>query len=130
MDDILITMTGGSSDPWEPTPDPTFVPGGAANPTATPVSKARGAGNVAALTFDDGPNPGETRPLTSSPADQALLRSRMETHIKAIANHMNARYPDEDSPVWAWDVVNEVIADGDTANPHDMRDSRWFQNPG
>ncbi|NEK85653.1 HYR domain-containing protein [Blastococcus saxobsidens] len=66
-------------------------------------------------------------PLTSSPEDQALLRARMEAHIKAIAEHIDARYPDGDSPVWAWDVVNEVIADGDTANPHDMRDSRWFQ---
>ncbi|TFV62690.1 UNVERIFIED_ORG: HYR domain-containing protein [Bacillus sp. AZ43] len=66
-------------------------------------------------------------PLTSSPEDQALLRERMETHIEAIADHVNARYPDGDSPIWAWDVVNEVIADGDNANPHDMRDSRWFQ---
>ncbi|TFV53243.1 HYR domain-containing protein [Blastococcus sp. TF02A-35] len=67
------------------------------------------------------------RDLTNSPADQALLRSRMETHIKAIADHVNARYPNGTSPIWAWDVVNEVIADGDNANPHDMRDSRWFQ---
>ncbi|RBY91146.1 endo-1,4-beta-xylanase [Blastococcus sp. TF02A-30] len=66
-------------------------------------------------------------PLTDSAADQALLRGRMEAHIKAIADHVNARYPDGGSPLWAWDVVNEVIADGDTANPHDMRDSRWFQ---
>ncbi|MBB2900258.1 endo-1,4-beta-xylanase [Kineococcus radiotolerans] len=66
-------------------------------------------------------------PLTNSPADRALLEQRMETHIKAIADHVNARYPDGNSPIWAWDVVNEVIADGDNANPHDMRDSRWFQ---
>ncbi|WP_434994989.1 endo-1,4-beta-xylanase [Arthrobacter sp. Ld5] len=72
--------------------------------------------------FKDG-----TRDLTNSPADQALLKARMEAHIKGIADHIDARYPDGDSPVWAWDVVNEVIADGDTANPHDMRDSRWFQ---
>ncbi|GAB7193428.1 hypothetical protein NUM3379_41380 [Kineococcus sp. NUM-3379] len=66
-------------------------------------------------------------PLTNSPADQALLKQRMEAHIKAIADHVNARYPDGNSPIWAWDVVNEVINDGDNANPHDMRDSRWFQ---
>ncbi|WP_322920664.1 endo-1,4-beta-xylanase [Nocardioides renjunii] len=72
--------------------------------------------------FKDG-----TRDLTSSRADQALLRSRMRAHIKAIADHIDARYPDGDSPIWAMDVVNEVIADGDNANPHDMRDSRWFQ---
>ncbi|WP_225755624.1 endo-1,4-beta-xylanase [Actinotalea sp. Marseille-Q4924] len=68
-----------------------------------------------------------TRPLTSSPEDQALLRARMEAHVKGIADHIAARYPNGDSPIWAWDVVNEVIADGDTPNPHDMRDSRWFQ---
>ncbi|MEC5198825.1 GH35 family endo-1,4-beta-xylanase/peptidoglycan/xylan/chitin deacetylase (PgdA/CDA1 family) [Arthrobacter sp. PL16] len=72
--------------------------------------------------FKDG-----TRDLTNSPADQALLKARMEAHIKGIADHIDARYPEGDSPIWAWDVVNEVIADGDTANPHDMRDSRWFQ---
>ncbi|WP_219815719.1 endo-1,4-beta-xylanase [Arthrobacter sp. SX1312] len=72
--------------------------------------------------FKDG-----SRDLTDSPADQALLKARMEAHIKGIADHIDARYPDGDSPIWAWDVVNEVIADGDTANPHDMRDSRWFQ---
>lgn len=67
------------------------------------------------------------RDLTRSAADQALLRARMQAHIKGIADHINARYPDGNSPVWAWDVVNETIDDGDTANPHDMRDSRWFQ---
>lgn len=72
--------------------------------------------------FKDG-----TRDLTSSPADQALLRKRMEAHIKGVADHVNARYPQGNSPIWAWDVVNEVIADGDNANPHDMRDSRWYQ---
>ncbi|MCZ2829192.1 endo-1,4-beta-xylanase [Modestobacter sp. VKM Ac-2986] len=72
--------------------------------------------------FKDG-----SRDLTNSAADQALLRSRMEAHIKAIADHVNARYPDGDSPIWAWDVVNEVIDDADNANVHDMRNSRWFQ---
>ena len=67
------------------------------------------------------------RPLTSSPQDQALLRSRMEAHIRAISEHVRARYPDGDSPIWAMDVVNEVIGDGPNGNPHDMRDSRWFQ---
>jgi endo-1,4-beta-xylanase len=39
------------------------VPGGAVNPTTTPLAAARGTGDVAALTFDDGPNPGETDEL-------------------------------------------------------------------
>ncbi|RBY98167.1 endo-1,4-beta-xylanase A [Blastococcus sp. TF02-8] len=66
-------------------------------------------------------------PLTDSAPDQALLRARMEAHIKAIADHVNARYPSGNSPIWAVDVVNEVIDDSDNANPHDMRNSRWFQ---
>ncbi|GIG27630.1 endo-1,4-beta-xylanase [Cellulomonas marina] len=59
VDDIAITGTA-TDGPWTPTPDPSFVPGGATNPVATPVTAARGTGDVAALTFDDGPNPGET----------------------------------------------------------------------
>ncbi|WP_440662317.1 endo-1,4-beta-xylanase [Clavibacter nebraskensis] len=67
------------------------------------------------------------RPLTDSPADQALLRARMEAHVKGIADHVAARYPDGGSPIWAMDVVNEVIDDGPNDNAHDMRDSRWYQ---
>ncbi|MFT2751378.1 endo-1,4-beta-xylanase [Clavibacter sp. Sh2088] len=67
------------------------------------------------------------RPLTDSPADQALLRARMEAHVTGIADHIAARYPDGGSPIWAMDVVNEVIDDGPNDNAHDMRDSRWYQ---
>ncbi|PPF61179.1 endo-1,4-beta-xylanase A [Clavibacter michiganensis] len=67
------------------------------------------------------------RPLTDSPADQAILKARMEAHVKGIADHVAARYPDGGSPIWAMDVVNEVIDDGPNGNAHDMRDSRWYQ---
>ncbi|WP_440694183.1 endo-1,4-beta-xylanase [Clavibacter nebraskensis] len=67
------------------------------------------------------------RPLTSSPADQALLKARMEAHVKAISDHIASRYPKGNSPIWAMDVVNEVIDDGPNANPHHMKDTRWFQ---
>lgn len=53
--------SGGASS--QPTPDPTFVPGGAVNPVPAEVNQAQGTGKVAALTFDDGPNPGETDEL-------------------------------------------------------------------
>ncbi|WP_129337446.1 endo-1,4-beta-xylanase [Cellulomonas endophytica] len=59
VDDLLITGAT-TTGPWTPTPDPLFVPGGATAPVATPVTAARGTGDVAALTVDDGPNPGET----------------------------------------------------------------------
>ncbi|ALD12876.1 endo-1,4-beta-xylanase [Clavibacter capsici] len=67
------------------------------------------------------------RPLTNSPADQALLRARMEAHVKAISDHIASRYPKGGSPIWAMDVVNEVIDDGPNGNPHHMKDTRWFQ---
>ena len=58
-----MQVTEGQSATWQPTPDPLFVPGGAHNPTAEPLAAARGEGNVMALTFDDGPNPGATETL-------------------------------------------------------------------
>lgn len=55
----MVTTVESSSD-RQPNGDPDFVPGGAVRPTSTPLAAARGTGDVAALTFDDGPNPGET----------------------------------------------------------------------
>ncbi|KGM16301.1 hypothetical protein N867_01590, partial [Actinotalea fermentans ATCC 43279 = JCM 9966 = DSM 3133] len=71
-DDVLITAPGSAGgDDW--TPDLTdFVPGGAVGAAATPVTTARGDGNVAALTFDDGPNPGETEALLDFLADEGI----------------------------------------------------------
>ncbi len=48
------------------------VPGGAVDPTSTPLAAARGTGDVAALTFDDGPNPGETDQLLDFLAENDL----------------------------------------------------------
>lgn len=56
MDDVVITAPAGGTDP-------DIVPGGAVNPTLTPVTAARGTGDVAALTFDDGPNGATTGAL-------------------------------------------------------------------
>ena len=67
LDDVDITSTtGGSTDPGDVTP------GGAVNPTTTPVTAARGTGDVAALTFDDGPNPGTTEKLLDFLKDQGI----------------------------------------------------------
>jgi endo-1,4-beta-xylanase len=70
VDDIVVTT--GSSGGGEM---PDVAPGGAVNPTATPVSAAQGTGNVAALTFDDGPNTGTT---------PALLDFLAENDITAV----------------------------------------------
>ncbi len=72
IDDLVITggTSGGGGEP-----DPDFVPGGAVNPTATPVVAAQGTGNVSALTFDDGPNGATTA---------AILDFLAENDIKAV----------------------------------------------
>ncbi|WP_125774688.1 endo-1,4-beta-xylanase [Antribacter gilvus] len=56
VDDIVVTTENGGSVP-------DVVPGGAVNPVTTPARLALGSGNVSALTFDDGPNPGTTPEL-------------------------------------------------------------------
>ncbi|MCL3862450.1 endo-1,4-beta-xylanase [Actinotalea sp. K2] len=60
--------------------------------------------------------------LTSSPQDQELLLSRLETHTRAVAEHLRERYGDDD-PVRSWDVVNEAI---DPTQPDGLRRSRWY----
>ena len=59
VDDLTITAPAGGEEPE--TPD--VLPGGALNPTTTPVSAAQGTGNRSALTFDDGPNGADTTEL-------------------------------------------------------------------
>ncbi|HVQ95427.1 MAG TPA: endo-1,4-beta-xylanase [Mycobacteriales bacterium] len=55
-------------------------------------------------------------PLAANPADKALLLSRLETHIRAVAG----RYADQ---IYAWDVANEVI---DESQPDGLRRSPWY----
>ncbi|WP_454043040.1 endo-1,4-beta-xylanase [Cellulosimicrobium sp. Marseille-Q8652] len=65
VDDVLVT-TREAVDPGD------VVPGGAVNPVTTPVRLAQGSGDVAALTFDDGPNPGTTPALLDLLAEHDL----------------------------------------------------------
>ncbi|WP_203655152.1 endo-1,4-beta-xylanase [Demequina activiva] len=66
-------------------------------------------------------------PLTNSPEDQAILRSRMETHINNVAEYLSqwGEYGG-DNPLVAWDVVNEVIDDS-AAYSDGMRRSEWYR---
>jgi endo-1,4-beta-xylanase len=68
VDDIMVTTS-------DTLPPGDVVPGGAINPVPTPAYAAEGNGDVSALTFDDGPNPGTT---------PALLDFLAEHEIKAV----------------------------------------------
>jgi endo-1,4-beta-xylanase len=68
VDDIMVTTS-------DTVPPGDVVPGGAISPVPTPVHAAEGSGDVSALTFDDGPNPGTT---------PALLDFLAEHEIKAV----------------------------------------------
>jgi endo-1,4-beta-xylanase len=110
--------SGGTS--WQPTLDPTFVPGGAVDPVPTEVNQAQGTGNVVALTFDDGPNPGETDELLDFLAENditavfcvigqnitapggAELLQRMVNEGHVLCNHTTS-YADMGS--WSYEAV-------------------------
>ncbi|WP_261381758.1 endo-1,4-beta-xylanase [Paenibacillus cremeus] len=49
--------------------------------------------------------------------NKALLRQRMENHIKNVVTHFG-------DDVYAWDVVNEAI---DEKQPDGFRNSKWYQ---
>ncbi len=66
--------------------------------------------------------------LTSSETDRQILRDRMREHIFNVAE----LYADEyglygaGNPIVAFDVVNEVVSDGNNT-PGGLRDSAWFR---
>ncbi|WP_170176946.1 endo-1,4-beta-xylanase [Myceligenerans xiligouense] len=65
VDDILVTSEDGGTDPGT-------APGGAISPVATPAYLADGTGDVSALTFDDGPDPGTTPALLDFLAERDI----------------------------------------------------------
>ncbi len=54
VDDLVLTQID-APEQTPITPSPGIAPGGYPNPSTTEVATAQGTGNVAALTFDDGP---------------------------------------------------------------------------
>lgn len=62
------------------------------------------------------------RELGQSPEDQALLLARLETHVRAVADHLRERYGDA-NPVRTWDVVNEAI---DPEEDDGLRRNQWY----
>ncbi|HWV79726.1 MAG TPA: endo-1,4-beta-xylanase [Isoptericola sp.] len=70
-------------------------------------------------------------PLTTSAADQEVLRERLRTHIFSVAQWMADTYGEfggGENPLVAFDVVNEVVNDGTTSDPDDgLRRSEWYR---
>ena len=102
VDDIVITKPPAGPGP---DPDPDFVPGGAVNPTTTPVSLAQGTGNVAALTFDDGPNGADTTELLDYLAAHSL-------HATFCVIGQNIQAPGGAA------ILQRIVADGHTLCNH------------
>ncbi|WP_243884626.1 endo-1,4-beta-xylanase [Cellulomonas fengjieae] len=101
LDDIVITGSTGEG-PGE-TPD--VLPGGALNPTPTPVTGAQGTGDRAALTFDDGPNGADTTALLDFLAEREL-----QATFCVIGQNIQA-------PGGA-DILKRIVADGHTLCNH------------
>jgi uncharacterized repeat protein (TIGR01451 family) len=59
-------------------------------------------------------------PLQPTPESKALMLRRLENHIRGVVGH----YRDD---VYAWDVVNEVIDEG---QPDGLRRSQWYMLTG
>ena len=56
-----------------------------------------------------------------NPASKELALKRLENHIKTVVGHFKGR-------VYAWDVLNEVITDNDTAKSiYRIRGNPWMQ---
>jgi endo-1,4-beta-xylanase len=67
-------------------------------------------------------------PLTNSPADQDILRTRLHDHIYNIAQTLSDQYGlfgSATNPLVAFDVVNEVVSDG-TTESDGLRRSAWY----
>ncbi len=94
VDDITVTASGEGS-----------YPGGAVDPTTSQVTTARGTGNVAALTFDDGPNPGETEQLLD-----LLAAEDIDATFCVIGQNVQA-------PGGA-EILQRIVAEGHTLCNH------------
>jgi endo-1,4-beta-xylanase len=69
------------------------------------------------------------QPLTSSDADKQVLRERMREHIFNVAEYLSDTYGafgSDTNPLYAFDVVNEVVADGSDFEDG-LRRSEWYR---
>ncbi|WP_328531199.1 polysaccharide deacetylase family protein [Nocardioides sp. NBC_00368] len=85
--------------------DPGFVPGGAVRATTMPLAAARGTGKMAALTIDDGPNPGETDRLLD-----ILAAHEVTAVFCVIGQNITA--------TGGADILRRIVAEGHTLCNH------------
>ncbi|GAA4179520.1 endo-1,4-beta-xylanase [Gryllotalpicola koreensis] len=74
-------------------------------------------------------SPSDSTPLTNSDADKAILRARLDTHIKDVAQYLSSKFGafgSSTNPLVSFDVVNEAVSDN-AGDPDDLRQSRWYQ---
>ncbi|HEY0119461.1 MAG TPA: endo-1,4-beta-xylanase, partial [Cellulomonas sp.] len=67
--------------------------------------------------------------LTNSPADQAILRQRLDAHVDSVAKYLSDEFGPFGSatnPLVAFDVVNEAVSDN-AGDPEGLRQSHWYQ---
>lgn len=84
-----------------------FVPGGAVDPSATPVDVARGSGKVAALTLDDGPDPHHTGRVLDLLADLRLTAT-----FCVVGTQVRARGGAR--------LLRRIVAEGHTLGNHSI----------
>ena len=68
-------------------------------------------------------------PLTDSAADQQILKDRMHDHIFSVAEYLSDTYGEfgsDTNPLYAFDVVNEVVADSSDFSDG-LRRSEWYR---
>ncbi|WP_158632515.1 endo-1,4-beta-xylanase [Verrucosispora sp. FIM060022] len=69
------------------------------------------------------------QPLTTSTADQQVLRERLRTHIFNVAESLSERYGpfgSSTNPLYAFDAVNEVVSDSGEYSDG-LRRSEWYR---
>ncbi|GAA4158346.1 endo-1,4-beta-xylanase [Gryllotalpicola daejeonensis] len=66
--------------------------------------------------------------LTNSDADKAIMRARLDTHIKDVAQYLSkfGAFGSSGNPLVSFDVVNEAVSDN-VGDPDDLRQSHWYQ---
>jgi endo-1,4-beta-xylanase len=67
--------------------------------------------------------------LTNSPADQAIMKQRLDAHIDGVAKYLSdkfGKFGSATNPLVSFDVVNEVVSDN-AGDPQGLRQSHWYQ---